>query len=386
MQSSIPVSTSSQPARLSLFSDGKVFLLCEGEFARYRGSAQPQHLQAWLDDAFKRAQESGVEAPLVMGCLPFRHTDKASLHIPLKVRRFSKSQLVQLLKSDLVKPVEATQALAWQEVPTKQHFEQAVSNAVYQLQHTALDKVVLSRTLQAALDVPLCAWSMLLQLIEQNPHAYHFVMQDDLNTHWVGASPELLLEKRGAQVCSNPLAGTAKRVLEPQHDQAIAAQLLNSLKDNHEHAIVIEQVKAALGPYCCALEVPAAPSLISTPQLWHLSSRIAGQLESEQIRLPEVLARLHPTPAVCGTPTNLARTTIEQLEPFEREHFTGTVGWMDSQGNGQWAVTIRCAKVEADKVTLFAGAGVVAQSDPSAEYLETQAKLGTMLRVLEGAR
>jgi len=187
------------------------------------------------------------------------------------------------------------------------------------------------------------------------------------------------LRKEGTNIFSNPLAGSAKRLLNKDEDNANANALLHSTKDNFEHKLVIDDVRRVLLPHCESLDAPLQPELMSTSRMWHLSTQIKGQLKNEDESVLALACQLHPTPAVCGYPTRLARKLIDLVEPFERGLFTGMVGWCDAHGNGEWVVTIRCGTVSKNQVRLFAGAGIVEASNPDAEWLETQAKLATMM-------
>lgn len=195
----------------------------------------------------------------------------------------------------------------------------------------------------------------------------------------IGASPELLVARSGQLVTANPLAGSAARSSDPAEDKRRADALLLSAKDRHEHAVVVEAVASALRPYCRKLDVPAEPSVIGTKTMWHLSTKVTGELLEPAASSLELAVAMHPTPAVCGTPTGPARTAIRELESFDRRYFTGMVGWCDAAGDGEWAVTIRCAEIGEDAVTLYAGAGIVEGSDPAAELAETSSKLKTLL-------
>jgi isochorismate synthase len=197
----------------------------------------------------------------------------------------------------------------------------------------------------------------------------------------VGASPELLIEKRGSTIRSTPMAGSAPRQSDLAADREAARVLSESAKNLWEHRLVVEFVLDTLTPYCRDIQAPAHPVLASTKTMWHLATPIDGRLKVDASSL-ELAAALHPTPAVCGTPRAEARALIGQLENFDRGFFTGAVGWCDAAGDGRWTVAIRCAEFEGATARLFAGAGIVAGSDPEAEVAETSAKLRTMLRAL----
>ncbi|QWP75263.1 isochorismate synthase [Lysobacter sp. K5869] len=266
-------------------------------------------------------------------------------------------------------------------VPAPAQFKRNVERSLDRIHDGGLRKVVMSRSLRIAakVDVP----QLLGQLLARAPSAYTFAM--DLAgaggppACLIGSSPELLLSKRGARIVSNPLAGSIPRSADPVEDRRRAEGLLQSAKDLHEHALVIEDVAAALRPFCSDLQVPAAPSLLATPTMWHLSTRVDGVLRDPATSSLRLALALHPTPAVCGYPTEPARRVIRELEGYDRGLFTGLVGWCDADGDGEWAVTIRCALVEEECATVFAGAGIVAGSQPEAELAETTAKLRTML-------
>ncbi len=158
-----------------------------------------------------------------------------------------------------------------------------------------------------------------------------------------------------------------------------AAALLESPKDLQEHAFVVDAIHAALAPYCRDLVVPERPTLVRTAAMWHLATTITGELIDPAVSALELAVAMHPTPAVCGSPTPLAREAIRGIEPFDRGLYTGMVGWGDADGDGEWVVTLRCAEADERTLRVFAGAGVVAESRPESELAETSAKFRTFL-------
>ncbi|MBX3710965.1 MAG: isochorismate synthase [Lysobacter sp.] len=266
--------------------------------------------------------------------------------------------------------------------PMPARYVDNVARALDSIDAGALEKVVMSRalTLDLRVDVP----RLLAALIERNPEAYSFAMplDDAAPRCLVGSSPELLLSKRGERIASNPLAGSIPRSADPDEDARRAQALLRSAKDLREHAHVAEAVADALAPWCRRLSAPAEPGLRATPTMWHLSTGISGELRDPHASSLALALALHPTPAVCGHPTREARALIEAVEGFERGMFTGLVGWCDASGDGEWAVSIRCAEIGEAQATLYAGAGIVAGSDPQAELAETRAKMATMLQAM----
>ncbi|MEV4114810.1 isochorismate synthase [Nonomuraea sp. NPDC049695] len=264
-------------------------------------------------------------------------------------------------------------------VPTPADYVKAVRQVLAELGAGRLDKVVLARTVELRSDAPVDLPGLLRPLLG---HGYSFAAPLPGGRTLTGASPELLVSRRGREVASNPLAGSAARSADPAEDRRRAASLTASAKDLHEHRLVVEAVADALAPYCGALEVPRTPELTATETMWHLSTRITGTLRDPGTSALTLAAALHPTPAVCGTPEADARRMIEALEPFDRGFYAGLVGWSDATGDGEWAVAIRCAEVAEHTVRLYAGAGIVTGSDPDQELAETSAKFRTMLRAL----
>ncbi|GIH78895.1 isochorismate synthase [Planobispora longispora] len=242
-----------------------------------------------------------------------------------------------------------------------------------------LRKAVLARTLELSRDEPVDVLDLLRPLAGRD---MSFAAPLPGGRTLIGASPELLVSRRGRTVISNPLAGSAARSADPAEDRRRAAALAASAKDLHEHRLVVEAVADALAPYCADLDVPNGPELTSTETMWHLSTRVTGVLRDPDTPVLALAAALHPTPAVCGTPRLRARRAIEELEPFDRGFYTGLVGWTDAAGDGEWAVTIRCAEAAGRMLRLYAGAGIVPGSDPDKELAETSAKFRTMLRAL----
>ena len=214
-----------------------------------------------------------------------------------------------------------------------------------------------------------------------DPDAYTFAAPTNEGVI-VGASPELLVSRRGLEVRSNPLAGSAPRSGDPDEDRANADALVSSAKDREEHAIVVDAVAETLRPFCVELTWDPEPVLRETPNIWHLSTRFRGVLKEPAASALELVAELHPTPAVAGTPRDGALGTIAELEPFDRGRYAGPVGWVDADGDGEWAIALRCAELRGDRATLYAGAGIVADSDPAKELEETERKFRAFLDAL----
>ncbi|MEV6522216.1 isochorismate synthase [Longispora sp. NPDC051575] len=328
----------------------------------------PGRLAAVLD----LAAASGHPDPVVVGAVPFDHDAAARLVVPERVLRGGTVPAgLGLVGGDTRWTVTP--------VPAPESYAAAVADAVRRLRAGDLDKVVLARSLRLTSPVPVRVPGLLGALARRDPTGYSFAADLGAGRTLVGASPELLVSRRDGAVVANPLAGSAPRAVNPAEDARRARALINSEKDRHEHKVVVDAVAAALGPLCADLDVPAAPSLVRTAAMWHLSTRITGRTDRSAT---ELAVALHPTPAVCGAPTAAARALIADLEPFDRGFYTGMVGWADARGDGEWVVTIRCGVAEGGTLTVYAGAGVVADSDPMAELAETAAKFGTLLAAL----
>ncbi len=274
--------------------------------------------------------------------------------------------------------VADTRSLDVTPIPAPDVFADAVARARGRIGSGEMEKVVLARMLVVRADRDFDRRRLLERLREREPDAYTFAVHG-----WIGASPELLVSRFGLDVVSNPLAGTARRGGTEPEDRAAAESLLRSAKDRSEHTPVVDAVARGLAPACRSLTVPPEPSVLPTGTVWHLSTRIEGLLRRPPASALRLASLLHPTPAVCGTPPDRAMQVIHDLEPFDRTLYAGIVGWMDANGDGEWAVALRCAEVQGAMASLFAGAGIVADSDPEAEVAETDAKFASMLGALD---
>jgi isochorismate synthase len=266
-------------------------------------------------------------------------------------------------------------------VPTEPGYAEAVAAAVEMIGRGELSKVVLARTLEVDAGRPLDAVTLAHRLRSVNPDAWTFAAPTATGT-LVGASPELLVSRRGTTVRSNPLAGTAPRAGDPDEDRSNAEALLGSSKDREEHAIVVEAVAATLAGRCDDLRWDAEPVLQATPNVWHLSTRFEGELRDPATTVLDLVLELHPTPAVGGTPRVAALAAIADLEAFDRGAYAGPVGWVDAAGDGEFAIALRCALLDGERATLYAGAGIVRDSDPVAELDETERKFRAFLDAL----
>ena len=241
----------------------------------------------------------------------------------------------------------------------------------------AFAKVVLARLVEVTADRPLDRRAVLDRLRATYPGC-HLVGVGG----FVAASPELLVSVAGDIVRSHPMAGTAPRGGDPTTDQRLAASLLASAKDRQEHQVTIDMVHDTLLGWCSYLDYEAEPSVVAVANVQHLATLVEGRLSHPAPSVLELVAALHPTPAVAGWPRAEAVAWIADHEGFDRGRYAGTAGWVDATGNGTWAVSVRCAELDGPTARVFAGNGIVADSDPETELAETRAKLQALLSAI----
>jgi menaquinone-specific isochorismate synthase len=262
---------------------------------------------------------------------------------------------------------------------TAPEWERAVAAAVDRIKNGDLRKVVLARDLFASADAPIDPRVLLHRLAARYPDCYTFACAG-----LVGATPELLIRRQGSDVSSLVLAGTKPRGASAAEDTRLGEELTSSLKENEEHRYAAASLREALAPLCQTLEVQKVPELIKYANVQHLGTWVHGTLAVHRSALA-LVAAVHPTAAVGGTPTDAAVELIRELENMDRERYAGPVGWMDAEGNGEWGIALRCAQIDGNRARLFAGGGIVAGSDPAAELAETQVKFRPMQTALEQA-
>ncbi|QKW36171.1 isochorismate synthase [Actinomadura sp. NAK00032] len=279
----------------------------------------------------------------------------------------------------LANPPQPPTGLTWnQGALPEHHWKDAVAAAVDRIRAGHLGKVVLARDITARAAAPIDARVLLQRLADRFPACYTFSCAG-----LVGATPELLIRRTGDDIESLVLAGTTPRGDTPADDHARADRLAGSAKDREEHRYAADMVRDALTPLCSHLTVPHQPELLTLPNVMHLASPIRGRLAADRSVL-DVVAALHPTPAVCGTPTDTALDLIRELEGMDRGRYAGPVGWVDARGDGEWGIALRCAEIDGTRARLFAGCGIVADSDPAAELAEAHAKFRPMRYALHG--
>ena len=344
-------------------------------------------------EALASATSVGGSPPVAVGVLPFGTRD-AMLTVPAHVVRRGMDDITRETFVGSVDgsartsfdrlaaepgPYAAFAEMQVTSVPPRESYVSAVDVALERLRGGALSKVVLARTMEVDAGRMLDPRRLVHRLRAVDPDCFAFASPTGTGSVLVGASPELLVSRNGVEVRANPLAGSAPRAGDPEEDRANAEALGSSAKDRQEHAIVVEAVFAALHPLCTELHHDAEPVLLPTANVWHLSTRFRGRLREPASTVLELAAALHPTPAVAGTPTPAALDVIAALEPFDRGCYAGPVGWVDANGDGEWAIALRCAELVGERATLYAGAGIVTDSDPALELDETERKFRAFL-------
>ncbi len=259
-------------------------------------------------------------------------------------------------------------------------WEVVVDAAVQQIRNGCVDKVVLARDVIAETSEPIDLAGLITRLSHQYERCWSYHV-DGL----VGATPEMLVRRERGLATSRVLAGTIRRTGSDEQDLALAAALSQSSKDLSEHEFAVRSVAEALAPYCSGMHVPDSPYVLELPNVLHLATDVTA-VATDQSSALALAAALHPSAAVCGTPTDRARELIAELERMDRGRYAGPVGWVDTHGDGEWGIGLRCGQLADDRhsIRLYAGCGIVADSDPEAELAESNAKLVPMRDALTG--
>lgn len=325
--------------------------------------------------------------PIAIGALPFLPGSDADLVVPevlvAKAADGHRSLTViddadvELFGTGDPEPAAATYSIA-PGVPID-HYLDAVAEARDAVQAGRMDKAVIARPIVVTSDQAIDIHAVLRRLKASFGSSYRFSIDG-----FIGASPELLVEIEGDVVRAHPLAGTTRTTGDPDLDAQLAAELQASEKNQIEHRAAIEMVRDTLLPYCSYLDWAPEPSIVKVANVQHLGSQAEGMLSKPAPTVIELVRALQPTPAVGGYPRDAAIDLIVDVEGFERGVYGGAVGWVDGMGDGQWAVSLRCAELSDDRrsARLVAGGGIVADSEPLSELAETQAKFQAMLSAI----
>ncbi|WP_372735261.1 isochorismate synthase MenF [Nocardioides sp.] len=314
---------------------------------------------------FAFADEPGSSLLVVPEVIVGRRGDRAWL------TTVSRGALDSAATVTLADPPHAPQGLVFADGALNgEQWMGVVADAVARIEAGALEKVVLARDLIATAQEPLDVRWPLRRLAEGYPTCWTFHVDG-----MFGASPEMLVRREKGLVTSRVLAGTIRRTGDDEADLALAATLAHSSKDLEEHEYAVRSVAESLEPHCSSMNVPEAPFVLHLPNVMHLATDVAGVVhDADTVSSLQLAEALHPSAAVGGTPTEVASHLIAEIEGMDRGRYAGPVGWMDANGDGEWAIALRSASVEGPNVRLFAGCGIVADSNPEAELAEAQAK------------
>jgi menaquinone-specific isochorismate synthase len=254
-----------------------------------------------------------------------------------------------------------------------------VAKAIDEIEKTELEKVVLARDLIVNSHRPIDARKILRNLGSEYPSTWIFAV-DGL----VGATPELLLRLSRGMVTSRVLAGTISKTGDDDKDLALAASLARSSKDLEEHEYAVRSVADALDPFCTSTNVPDSPFVLHLANVMHLATDVTGALieSKKSVDAFTILEKLHPSAAVCGTPTNIAAQVIKRIEGMSRGRYAGPVGWLDARGDGELGIALRCGQIKENEIQIYAGCGIVAGSNPEKELTESNAKFAPMRSAL----
>ncbi len=272
--------------------------------------------------------------------------------------------------------------LTWsQGALSDEEWRSAVNASVTKIKEGELEKVVLARDLIAHADKEINPAALIQSLETEYPSTWLFLV-DNL----IGATPELLVRLSKSLVTSRVLAGTIRRTGDEERDFALAGSLAKSSKDLEEHEYAVRSVAEALEPFASSTNVPDAPFVLHLPNVMHLATDVTGVINDSATKVDifKLISALHPSAAVCGTPTEVARDVITELESMNRARYAGPVGWIDAHGDGEMGIALRCGQIAEDRrsIRLFAGCGIVAGSSAEQELAESQAKLLPMRSAL----
>ena len=333
-----------------------------------------------------RVQSPG-SGPVLLGAIPFDSNEQHDFILPhvslvKSVDGRAWVTTVDDAEPNFVNPPEPAAVAARYTVEpgvSVDHYLEAVTQARNAVRKGSITKAVIARDIVINSSAPIDVYAVLLRLRSSFGSSYRYLVDN-----FIGASPELLVAVDNGAISSHPLAGTAPRTGDPQTDSALAEQLLSSEKNQVEHRVVIDMVHDTLLPFCSYLDWQPEPSVMQVANVQHLGTLMQGMLSKPFMHVLDAAIMLSPTPALGGFPKQEALKLIDQYEGIVRGRYGGAVGWFDQKGNGAFAVAIRCAQLSPDRTSarLFAGGGIVADSDPATELAETQAKFQAMLAAI----
>ena len=268
------------------------------------------------------------------------------------------------------------------EEPHKEEYLQSIDQVTDLIKANEAQKVVIARSLALQFEEAITSPQILSHVVHEQPESYLFGLEHE-NMLFYGASPERLVKVDDGRAYSSCVAGSIKRGKTAEEDNQLGQSLLNDTKNRGEHHYVVEMITETFEKNCSEVKVPNGPKLLKIRDIQHLYTPVEGQL-NEEATILQLVKHLHPTPALGGVPREQAMEMIRTYEPMNRGMYAAPIGWLDADGNGEFAVAIRSAALVEDKAYLYAGGGIVADSEPQSEYEETLVKFRPMLRALGG--
>lgn len=275
-----------------------------------------------------------------------------------------------------------TNELIYKEEIAPFQWKETVAKAVNTIKNSDIDKIVLARELKLVFDQDIHAESVLERLLKEQSSSFIFSLESGRDC-FIGASPERLVKKEANEVLSTCLAGSIARGKSEAEDLQLGQQLLHDPKNLMEHQFVVNMIRKTIETECAEVIVPSSPVLMKTKHIQHLYTPVRA-ISKEKTTILDLVKKLHPTPALGGLPQTAAVSWIRDNEVLERGLYGGPLGWLDSNGNGEFAVALRSALIKVKEASLFAGCGIVEDSEPEEEYKETWIKFKPMLNALGG--
>lgn len=354
-------------------------IIASGEALRIvaKGKDRIHQLSRAWQEILKSAEisnDSGLDSAGLIAMVTIAFSENSEyesvLIVPSKTQVISEGGSFEVLVGDHQQPltlenVTGEFSIGNQNTPA---FLASVQKALAEIASGRIEKVVLARDLVLPITGEPDLGPALTRLHERYPECWTYKVGNVF-----GATPEILLRAKNGEVSARVLAGTAARGTDPDVDVAIADGLSHSLKNKHEHEYAVQSLVKELMPFCSSVDYEKEPFSLVLPDLWHLATDVTGKL-LPNVTLFDVIEKLHPTAAVAGTPTEAATTLLEELEPFDRGGYAGPVGWLSSNGSGEIAIALRGGVIEKNQIRAIAGSGIVAESIPEAELVETELK------------
>ena len=308
-------------------------------------------------------------------------TREPNVEVKMNELRKQRDELIHAAQVKEVRTYEKPQVIDVTE-PGKEQYLQSIVDVTARIKQQEAQKVVIARSLALTFDEKPTSTQVLSHVKQQQPESYLFGFEHE-EALFFGASPERLVKVENGQAYSSCVAGSIRRGATAEEDERLGAELLADDKNRGEHHYVVEMISEIFEQTCIDVAVPNGPKLLKIRDIQHLFTPVEGRLQ-EGATILQLVKLLHPTPALGGVPRKAAMDIIRGCETMDRGLYAAPIGWLDAEGNGEFAVAIRSALLAENTAYLYAGGGIVADSEPQAEYEETLVKFRPMLRALGG--